>query len=252
MTGLRLRLFVLIAFAAAAIFVRLGIWQLRRRDERRERNALVVARLKSPEVDFRDLPRDSLESRFRRVRVTGTPDYAHQLLWAARTHAGSPGLNFLTPVRVAGNDTAVLVNRGWVYSPDGSTVDEAKWREADTTFSGYADEIPAAGGTAYTTRPQTIARMGYEAVRKALPYPVAPMLIVMTGDSTVAVDRVARLTTPPLDEGPHMNYALQWFGFALVTLVGVGYVVKTSTITPTVTSSTRRDRDESGGGRGSD
>ena len=94
------------------------------------------------------------------------------------------------------------------------------------TFVGYADEIPAAGGTSYTNRPRTIARFGYAAVAKALPYPFAPMYVVMTGDSTVAPDRVARLTVPPLDEGPHMSYAIQWFGFALVALVGAGYVVK--------------------------
>ena len=228
MTGLRLRLFVLVAFIATVIFVRLGIWQLHRLDERRARNALVISRLKSPEVPFSELPRDTAESRFRRVQVTGTPDYEHELLWAARTHNGSPGLNFLTPVRVAGNDTAVLVDRGWVYSPDGSTVDEAKWRDSATTFSGYAEEIPAAGGTAYVSRPQTIARFGIEVVRKALPYPVASTYIIMTGDSTSAANRVARLTVPPLDEGPHFNYALQWFGFALVTVVGVGYIIKQS------------------------
>ncbi|HEY4131840.1 MAG TPA: SURF1 family protein [Gemmatimonadaceae bacterium] len=245
MTGLRLRLFVIAAVVAIAIFVRLGIWQLHRRDQRRNYNALVVARLKSPEVDFRDLPRDSSQAHLRRVRVTGTPDYDHELLWAARTLNGSPGVNFLTPVRVPGSDTAVLVNRGWVYSPDGSTVDENKWRERDTTFSGYAEPIPAIGGVPYSTRPRTMARFGYDAIRKALPYPVSPISIVMTGDSTSAADRVARLTTPPLDEGPHLNYAIQWFGFALVTLIGVGYIIKQSATTTSA-------RDSTAGAHGSD
>ena len=228
MTSLKLRLFVLAALVAAGVFIRLGIWQLHRRGERRARNALVLARTSAPEVDVRQLPRDTAESRFRRVRVTGVPDYDHELLWAARTHSGSPGVNLITPVRLPGSDTAVLVNRGWVYSPDGATIDEAKWREKDTTFIGYADELPVAGGTAYATKPRTIARLGFNAVSKALPYPVAPIYVVMTGDSASAADRVARLTIPPLDEGPHLNYAIQWFGFALVALVGAGYVVKQS------------------------
>ena len=48
----------------------------------------------------------------------------------------------------------------------------------------------------------------------------------MIGDSVMAPDRIARLTLPPLDEGPHFSYAVQWFSFALVALVGAGFVVK--------------------------
>lgn len=222
----RLWLFVTIAVVFAAIFVRLGIWQLHRRQERRARNALVLSRLNEPESDVESLPRDTTAIRFRRVRVTGTPDYDHELVWAARSYRGSPGVNFVTPVRVAGRDTAVLVDRGWVYSPDGATVDRAKWRERDTTFSGYVEEMPSTGGSMYADRPDVVARLGYDAVAKSLPYPVAPYYVVVLGDSAIAPDRLARLTVPPLDEGPHLSYAIQWFAFALVALVGAGYVIK--------------------------
>lgn len=226
MNGKKLWLFVTIALVCAAVFVRLGIWQLHRREERRARNALVLSRLDEPVSDVESLPRDTSAIRFRRVRVTGTPDYGHELVYAARSYRGSPGVNLLTPIRVAGRDTAVLVNRGWVYAPDGATVDHAKWREADSTFSGYVEELPAAGGSTYAGRPGVIARLGYDAVAKSLPYPVAPFYVVVLGDSAIAPDRLARLTVPPLDEGPHLNYAIQWFGFALVALAGAGFVVK--------------------------
>lgn len=225
MTSLRLRLFVLAAVAAAALFVRLGIWQLSRLHERRAQNALVLSRLDSAEVDFWSLPRDTALARYRRVRITGKPDYAHELLWAARINNGSPGVNFLTPVFVPGHDTAVLVNRGWIYSPDGATVDETRWRESDTTFTGYAQELPSLPGNAYSTRPKTLARLGYAAVAKALPYPVSPTYVVMLGDSAVGPDRIVRLGIPPLDEGPHFSYALQWFGFAVIAIAGAVFVV---------------------------
>lgn len=225
MKGKRLWLFVTIAVACAAIFVRLGIWQLHRRGERRARNALVLARLHEPEADVESLPRDTSTIRFRRVRVTGIPDYDHELVYAARSYRGSPGVNLLTPVRVPGHDTAVLVNRGWVYAPDGATVDHARWRERDSTFTGYVDELPSKGGSTYSGRP-VIARLGYDAVATLLPYPVAPFYVVVLGDSAIAPDRLARLTVPPLDEGPHLNYAIQWFGFALVALVGAGFVLR--------------------------
>ena len=212
----------------AAGCVRLGFWQLSRLHQRRARNAIVSSHLDSAEVDVRALPRDSLAARFRRVRVTGSPDYAHELIYAARSHAGSPGVNFLTPVRIAGSDTAVLVNRGWVYAPDGATVDQTRWREADTTFRGFVEEMPATHGSAYASRPNVISRLGYDVVARALPYPVAPFVVVVLGDSVMRPDKIARLTVPPLDEGPHMSYAIQWFGFAAVALIGAGIVITQS------------------------
>jgi len=224
----KLRLFVAFALISAAVFVRLGFWQLSRRQERRARNALVAARLDSTAVSVASLPRDSALARFRRVRVTGVPDYEHELVWAARTHKGSPGVNLLTPVRLPGSDTAILLNRGWVYSGDGATVDLAKWRDRDSTFIGYVEELPSVAGASYTDRPSVIARLSHDVVAKALPYPVAPVYVIVLSDSAIAADRIARLSAPPLDEGPHLSYAFQWFAFATVALVGVGIVLRQS------------------------
>lgn len=222
----KIRLFVALAFLSAAVFVRLGFWQLSRLGERRARNALVSARLDSLPVDFAALPKDSARARFRRVRLSGAPDYEHELVYAARTHKGSPGVNLLTPLRLPGSDTAVLLDRGWVYSGDGATVELAKWRDRDTTFVGYVEELPSVDGASYTNRPNVIARLSHGVVAKALPYPVAPVYVIVLNDSAVAADRIARLSAPPLDEGPHFSYALQWFAFAAVALVGAGVVVK--------------------------
>jgi len=224
----KLRLFVAFALISAAVFVRLGFWQLSRRQERRARNALVAARLDSTAVSVASLPRDTALARFRRVRVTGVPDYEHELVWAARTHKGSPGVNLLTPVRLPGSDTAILLNRGWVYSGDGATVDLAKWRDRDSTFIGYVEELPSVAGASYTDRPSVIARLSHDVVAKALPYPVAPIYVIVLSDSAIAADRIARLSAPPLDEGPHLSYAFQWFAFATVALVGVGIVLRQS------------------------
>jgi tripartite-type tricarboxylate transporter receptor subunit TctC len=50
----------------------------------------------------------------------------------------------------------------------------------------------------------------------------APLYLVATEpDTTKSVgQRVARLPRPTLDEGPHMSYALQWFAFAAIALIG--------------------------------
>ena len=220
MSRFKLGLFVTLAIIAAAVCLRLGVWQLHRLAERRARNALIVARLDSATVDLAGLPRDSAAAHFRRVRVAGVPDYEHELIFATRTRQGSPGVNLLTPVRRPGSDTAVLVNRGWVYSPDGSTIDAGKWHDRDSVFTGYAEEFPSTGGSAFTSRPNVIARLSYDVVAKTLPYPVAPMYVVALGTGATAPDQIARLTVPPLDEGPHLSYAIQWFCFALIAVAG--------------------------------
>src|SRR5512140_896729 len=133
-------LFVLIAIGAAALFVSLGRWQLDRRDQRRARNLVIAGRMRSAPVMLAELGGDTSATRYRRVRVVGHPDFDRDLALTLRGNQGSPGVDILTPVQTAGNDSAILVNRGWVYSPDGMTADLSKWRESDSTFDGYVEE----------------------------------------------------------------------------------------------------------------
>ena len=227
----KLKTFVLFALVIAAICVRLGIWQLDRLQERKARNALLAGRLNAPPIDARELPRDMAEARFRHVRVTGIPDYEHELTHAARSRLGSPGVNVLTPVRIPGSDTAMIVNRGWVYAPDGSTIDHARWHDRDSTFVGYAVEFPPTGGGTFQNKPTVLTRLSYDVVSKAVPYAVSPTYVIALDDgedTTNAANRIARLPAPALDDGPHLSYAIQWFGFATVALVGATIVVRQS------------------------
>lgn len=229
----RIVLFVAIAFAAAALFVRLGIWQLHRLGERRALNALVASRLDSAVIDASRFHRDTVGARYRRARVVGIPDYQHEVVVAARTHQGSPGVNLLTPVRPAGNDTAILVNRGWVYSPDGASVQQERWHDRDTVWTGFLEILPASsgrGGAVTDTGP--VFRLDRTEVASRIPYPIAPVYLIAVEDSAAArldtvpaSERIARLSPPPLDEGPHLSYAIQWFFFATVAIVGAVVVM---------------------------
>lgn len=218
--------FILLALAAAALFARLGAWQLSRLRERRARNALVAARLALPPVSPAELPRDTGLARFRRVQVRGEYDYAHEIVLTNRSREGSPGVYLVTPLRLPGSDTAVLVTRGWVYSPDGATVDVAPWRErSDTALTGFVEPMPSGrrGSPTIRDRPSALRWLSREEVVRRTGYPVTPYTVVLLGDSAGGGDSVPpRLTRPPLDEGPHLNYAIQWFSFTLIALVGTG------------------------------
>ena len=221
----RIVLFLVLCACAAAVCVRLGFWQLSRLAQRRARNSQVSGRLAEPVAELTQLAPDS-SSRLRGVQVTGAPDFDHELVLAARSFQGSPGVHLLTPVRISGRDTAILVNRGWVYAPDGARVDLARWREHGSSFTGYAELLPTmpdgSGGGAPPDTSRILRRLDYAAVARALPYPVSRLYLVATAtDSSIPANtRVARLPAPVLDEGPHLGYAIQWFSFAIIAVVG--------------------------------
>jgi surfeit locus 1 family protein len=221
---------VVVGLVVAATCIRLGIWQLDRRSQRQARNAVASARLAVPVRDLSDVAWDSSLA-FRRIRVSGTPDYARELILAPRSRDGSPGVHIITPIRVAGSDSAVLVDRGWVYSPDARTVNLSLVREIDTTFVGYIQEIPEpdeAYPPSGDTLTRTSRRLDRGVATAALPYPIFPFLVVATADSarTPGGIPLMRSPEPPLDGGPHMSYALQWFAFATVAVVGTAIAVR--------------------------
>jgi surfeit locus 1 family protein len=224
--------FIVLALVAAAVCARLGFWQLSRLRDRRVRNELTAARLSEPPVAPAALPGDVALARLRRVRLAGRYDYAHEVVLTNRSRQGSPGVYIVTPLRPAGGDTAVLVTRGWVYSPDGSTVDLTRWREADTaTVTGLVESFPPAaerrGSADVPNRPSAFRWLDRDLMARRVGYPVAPYQVVaLGGDSAAVADSTpVRLTTPALDEGPHLSYAIQWFSFALIALVGAGVFV---------------------------
>lgn len=214
--------FLALSVAAAAVFVRLGAWQLSRLHERSERNAVVAARLAWPETAIEGLTGDTASMRFRRVRVTGVFDYAHELVVTSRTYQGSPGIHILTPLRLAGRDTAVLVNRGWVYSPDGLHADLTRWRERDSvTVHGFVEQFPAVDATPRGGTEHALRRPSRDAAARYAGYPMAAFYVVRTDSSaSLPAGRIGRVAPPPLDEGPHLSYAIQWLAFAAIAIIG--------------------------------
>lgn len=226
--------FVGFAVAFAALFVRLGIWQLSRLTQRRAHNAVLAARLRAPAVPYAGLPADTLARHYRRVTVAGRADYAREFVLTGRTRQGAPGVHVITPVRVAaggpGGDTLVLVDRGWLYSPDGASVELPPVREGDSlAVTGYVEFPSRRGGAA-----EGAAGRAYRAYRYLDPAVVARDLgAPVTRDYVVAeppsdesrppYNRLKRVPTPEItDEGPHFSYAVQWFSFAAIALAGAG------------------------------
>ena len=159
------------------------------------------------------------------VQATGTYDHAHEVVIRGQAYQGSPGVLVATPLRLATSDSAVMVLRGFVPSPDAVRADLSGLREPGTVrVRGVALPIPAGGGRpldhgGYTTW----ARLDLPALRQRLPYPLLPVVVRQTPDSGLP-SLPTRLPAPALSDGPHLSYAIQWFAFAAMT-VGFGVLV---------------------------
>jgi len=157
------------------------------------------------------------------VLLNGTYDFDHEIVLTNRTRNGSPGVNIITPLKQPSTDTAILINRGWIYAPDGMTVDLARWREpVAMTGEAYVENFHARPGEAKSASHANAYRwLDYPTASKGFPYPIAPYFVVLMGDSGRTPANVPpRLEVPPLDEGPHKSYAIQWFSFAAISIFG--------------------------------
>jgi surfeit locus 1 family protein len=214
--------FVALAVGLAALFVRLGFWQLDRLGQRKAYNAQLSARMSQAPVPFEQLG-DAGSAR--RAFVEGVPDHANEFVQTGRSRNGSPGVYVITPVRRPGSNRAVLVNRGWVYAPDAATADLVQWRENRTRYSGYtmvpAGGQPSRGGAPGRRATRTLSATDIAAL---VPYPTEPLILVSRDSSGPGAP--ARLADIELTNGPHLSYAIQWFSFATIALVGAGIVVR--------------------------
>lgn len=193
-----------LAVIVAALCVGAGIWQLDRRAQRRARNAVLAARMALPPLELRaGTSADS--ARQRRVVARGVYDFSAERTWPGRSYDGTPGVALITPLRLA-DGAAVLVDRGWVPSPDAFHVDHGAYREPDSaSVAGIALVTPRGRGDVATT--------GF-----------LPFVVQLEKPESNGLPR--RWPVPAFDSGPHLSYAIQWFSFAVIALVGTAAMIR--------------------------
>jgi surfeit locus 1 family protein len=220
---------VAVGSIVAAACIRLGIWQLDRLSDRRALNDALRARAGTAPVDFAMVPADTGEAHYRRVRIVGTYDFDNEVVLTSRSRRGSPGVNIITPVRLPGRDTAVLVNRGWIYAPDGMSADLTHWREPEpVNAESYVQNFQSRDGPVKSTSvPRAYRWMDRTTISQDFPYPIAPFYLVLIGESENPPAEIPpRVPVPALDEGPHRSYAFQWFSFATISIIGMALYLR--------------------------
>src|SRR5258708_3412875 len=121
--------------AACVAFVLLGNWQSRRAEAKRALGAEFERALHSPPIE---LPAAG-NVIHKRVAARGRFSAEHTVLLDNKLRRGRPGYEVLTPLRLTGSDSHLLVNRGWVAAPASRDVlPEIRTPAAEQRIEGIA------------------------------------------------------------------------------------------------------------------
>ena len=137
------------------------------------------------------------------------------------------------------NGHAVIVDRGFALldtpeaelDPPGGMLQISGIVRASQQRGWIGPRDPAAGDLA------EIARVDVERLSAQISEPVVPGVYVELVEPAGAIRRSPDLSDPPvpvaslkptLDEGPHLNYAVQWAEFCVVTLIAYAAILRRS------------------------
>ncbi len=212
----------LLVLFAMGLFVRLGIWQLDRLDQRRAQNEVLRTVLDAPPLDLAEpLPEniDALENRL--ATAAGRYDFAQERVLLLQSWQGRPGVELVTPLLIEGvGNTAVLVNRGWVPQAEyeAGELDKYQTETAVVQVEGYLALSQPGREESPAVAPEEIYRMDLAAMAAALPYDLLPVILVQSPTEEFELEPPLHAAREvDLSEGPHLSYAWQWFIFCALT-----------------------------------
>lgn len=224
---------IFVVLVIATVLVRLGLWQLERHRERQIENEVVAARLEAgpePLALLLGAVGDDLESlEFRSAIVEGAFDPSAEVLLRGQVHDGLPGFDIVTPF-ITQDGATVLVNRGWVpLAFDSPPIREASPPGGRVTIEGVVrlNQQPSRLGPVEPAGVlQQIARVDLDRLSTQFD-DLAPVWIEITEENPGIESGAIPGSAPEVeDNGPHVEYAIQWFSFAMIGVVGFAVMVR--------------------------
>lgn len=225
----------------------LGAWQLARRAEARAEVAKIDANYDASPVPVAEaLPTLGAFDESRKwlpVTLSGTYLTDDELLVRNRPRNANPGFEVLTPFRLD-DGTVFVVNRGWLPTgqeqdaPD--VVPEAPAGRVTVVARLKAGEPTLPGRTASGNQ---IATINLVDIAERLDTPTRTGAYgLLASEDPPAAERPLAVDRPIRDEGPHLSYALQWFVFALLAFIGLGWAARQEYRTVNVDDPAERQR----------
>lgn len=210
-----------------SFFVWAGFWQVGRLSERKDLNAEISARTVESPVDVPSaLALGEGNWNFRPATITGHFVENELIRVANRSSGGVAGEWSVGVFETDGGDL-ILVNRGFIQRDF-----QTKEPLDETELSGwYRDSQDSTGVFSATDDGQSerAPRLSTRALGARYGEPVAPFWLQLESElasaaSSAPIDptlsthaaQPAPLELPPLNNGSHFSYAVQWFTFTLM------------------------------------
>jgi surfeit locus 1 family protein len=214
--------------ALLALFIHLGLWQAGKAERSAEQAALYDARSKQPStaIGTRLVNPESLV--YAQVVARGEYEAPHQFYLDNQVENGRPGVHVITPLKIEGGDTRILVNRGWVAWENRQVRPHADTPGGIVEVSGIA-VVP--GSQKYLLMPdrreawpELWSALDMDRFIEETAFQLQPVILHLTSPSQG--DGLVSSRPQPEDKtAMHKGYALQWFGMAAVLL---GFYIWTS------------------------
>lgn len=230
MKKLILRWVALAVFLSMVAFacVQLGEWQLDRLDQRREANATARTNETLPPVHYSELMGGPIadDAQWQRVEMVGTYT-GEQYQVRYRSVEEQQGIEVVAVLETReGNQ--VLVNRGFIPRVSGQPDTEVlpPVPTGETSLVGYLHRDERGKDTAVVPHEFKVRLINSEAIGDSLGRDLLPGYVVLI-ESTPADGSGLVLVSPPvLNEGNHFSYALQWFAFGVIAVVGIAVLIR--------------------------
>jgi surfeit locus 1 family protein len=222
----------------AVVFVRLGFWQLDRLEQRRTFNRRITAQMEAEPLvlDAGGVKENLFEMEFRQVIVKGEYDFSQQIALRNQFIDGNIGVHLVTPLKIEGADQTVMVDRGWVPLEDETPENWGKYDEPGMVIvhgiirrsqeTPELNMLPDPTLAAGQERLDVWSMVNLDRISDQVSLPMVNIFIQQNPDESWTGMPLRNPTEVEITEGPHMDYALQWFSFALLVLVGYPYYVR--------------------------
>jgi len=199
------------AIAGIALTAAAGNWQLERAHEKQRLQQAYERGAADVPVTLSAAPVEAESLLFRRVEATGAFVPQAAVLLDNKVVAGVAGYHVIMPLRVAGSQKYVLVNRGWVAAgADRNRLPDVKTPRGSVTVVGVAMrpgrflELSGELPTGAVWQNLTIERY-----RRLMQLDIQPVVIEQHNDLG---DGLARSWgRPDFGVAKHYGYAVQWF-----------------------------------------
>jgi surfeit locus 1 family protein len=208
------------ALGFCALSIALGNWQLRRAAEKEAVYAERTTRAQGVPIMLPAEPVDPARWVWRRVVVRGEFVDERAILLDNRTRDGRAGFEVVTPLKVGPGAPYVLVNRGWIAA--GRTRNElpvVRTPRGPVRIEGLAFLPPTGVFALGATDPgqRVWPHLDLARYREWSGLAIQPVVVLQTSDLE---DGLMRAWPGPQSEAAkHSAYALQWYLFALISII---------------------------------